>query len=109
MQIFQSSSGGLSQLLLPACGSAPLYAAKVEVQIDRRPVFDMTGAPFISKPIARTLYVAQAEGTALHGVRASIQRIHSVNGHIFGVALTKVGGDTNGYRLRHGAEDEARR
>jgi Mrp family chromosome partitioning ATPase len=105
MQIFKSFSIGLSLLLLPVCGMAPLYATKVAVQMDRQPVFDITDAPLISDG---AVYVTQAGGTAVQGVRASIRRISSVNGHILGVAHTKADGDTNGYRLRHSAEDEAR-
>lgn len=108
MQIFKSFSIGLSLLFLSACGPAPLYAAKVKVRIDRQPVFDITDAPLISKSVEGAVYAAQAGGTAVQGVSASIQRIRSVNGHIFGVALTKAGGDTNGDRLRQGAKDEAR-
>lgn len=78
MQIFTSFSIGLSHLFLSACGPVPLYAANVEAQIDRQPVFDMTDAPLISKWVEGAAYAAQA------------------------------GGDTNGDRLRQGARDEAR-
>ena len=52
--------------------------------------------------IANTLvigfvYAVTAGGAAVRGVKASIQRIREVNGHVFGVALTKVGGNAKVY------------
>ena len=86
------------------------------ILIDSPPVLGMTDAPLISKSVEGVVYVVQAGGAAVRGVKASIQRIRQVNGHIFGIVLTKVGNNAKGYGYgygygygqRYGEEDEAR-
>ncbi len=74
------------------------------VIVDSPPVLGMTDAPLIAKAVSGVVYVVQSAGAAVRGVRASIDRLHMVNAHIFGVVLTKVGsrsgygyGDGYGY------------
>lgn len=72
------------------------------IVIDCPPVLGMTDAPLIAKAAEGVVYVVQSAGAAVRGVRASIKRIRQVNGHIFGIVLSKVSARSSGYGYGYG-------
>lgn len=87
--------------------------------IDSPPVLGMTDAPLIAKEVDGAVYVVQAGGPAVRGIRASIDRLKKANAHVYGIVLTKVGGSSSGdgygygygrgygYDYRYGEHDQA--
>ncbi len=73
------------------------------VVIDSPPVLGMTDAPLIAKSVDGVVYVVQAAGAPIRGIRASLGRLNMVGAHIFGVVLTKVSGNSgHGYGYGYG-------
>lgn len=72
------------------------------VVIDSPPVLGMTDAPLIANAVEGIVYVVQAEGAAVRGIRASIKRITQGKAHIFGVVLSKMSGRSSGYGYGYG-------
>jgi capsular exopolysaccharide synthesis family protein len=72
------------------------------VIVDSPPILGLTDAPIISRAVEGCVLVVEMGGAAVRGIRASIERIHIVGGHIFGVALTKVPHQTEGYGYGYG-------
>lgn len=70
--------------------------------IDSPPVLGMTDGPLIAKVVEGVVYVVQSSGVAARGVRASIDRLRSVNAHLFGVILTKLDNRQGGYGYGYG-------
>ena len=59
------------------------------IVIDSPPVLGMSDAPLIAKAVEGVVYVVQTGGAAVRGIRACLNRLKQVNGHVFGVVLTK--------------------
>ncbi|MCZ8085656.1 MAG: polysaccharide biosynthesis tyrosine autokinase [Rhodobacteraceae bacterium] len=72
------------------------------IVIDSPPVLGMSDAPLIAKAVEGVVYVVQTGGAAVRGIRACLNRLKQVNGHVFGVVLTKVGGGAKGYGYGYG-------
>jgi capsular exopolysaccharide synthesis family protein len=72
------------------------------VVVDSPPILGLTDAPIISRAVEGCVLVVEAGGAAVRGIRASIERMRMVGGHIFGVVLTKVPKQTEGYGYGYG-------
>lgn len=72
------------------------------IVIDTPPILGMSDAPLIAKAVEGVVYVVQTGGAAVRGIRACLNRLRQVNGHVFGIILTKVGGGTKGYGYGYG-------
>jgi Mrp family chromosome partitioning ATPase len=72
------------------------------VVVDSPPILGLTDAPIISRAVEGCVLVVEAGGAAVRGSRASIERMRMVGGHIFGVVLTKVPKQTEGYGYGYG-------
>jgi capsular exopolysaccharide synthesis family protein len=72
------------------------------VLVDSPPILGLSDAPVISRAVEGCVIVVEAEGVAVRGVRASIERLRMVGAHIFGVVLTKVDQKSDGYGYGYG-------
>jgi succinoglycan biosynthesis transport protein ExoP len=55
------------------------------------------GAPLISRSVEGCIFVVEAEGVAVRGVKSSLGRLQSIHAHVFGVILTKLKHRQAGY------------
>uniref|UniRef100_UPI003593D748 GumC family protein n=1 Tax=Sphingorhabdus lacus TaxID=392610 RepID=UPI003593D748 len=78
------------------------------VVIDSPPILGLADAPLLSRAVEGCVFVAEAEGVAIRGIKASLGRLQAVHAHIFGVVLTKLrdrqAGYGYGYGYGYGAE-----
>lgn len=86
------------------------------VVIDAPPILGLADAPLLSGAVEGCVFVAEAEGVAVRGIRASLARLRSVQANLFGLVLTKLHEKQAGYGYGYGfgygygpeAEDVAR-
>jgi polysaccharide biosynthesis transport protein len=115
--ITATSSKGLS--LMPA-GPMPPSAAELlssdrmlmlirqllesfdHIVVDSPPILGLADAPLLSRAVEGCIFVVEAEGVAVRGVKASLGRLHSVHAHVFGVVLTKLAQRQSGYGYGYG-------
>jgi len=67
------------------------------VVIDSPPILGLADAPLLSRAVEGCVFVVQAEGVAIRGVQAALNRLHAVNAHVYGAVLTKVKSHRVGY------------
>lgn len=63
--------------------------------VDSPPVLGLADAPLVSTIVEGVIYVVEANGVKVNGIRACLDRLRMVQANIFGVILTKV--DANGH------------
>jgi polysaccharide biosynthesis transport protein len=76
------------------------------VVVDSAPILGIADAPLLTRAVEGCVFVAEAEGVAVRGLKASLSRLHSVNAHIFGVVLTKLSARQAGYGYGYGYGDD---
>ena len=76
------------------------------VVIDSPPILGLADAPLLARAVEGCVFVAEAEGVAVRGIRASLGRLQSVHAHVLGVVLTKLRRKQAGYGYGYGSEDE---
>jgi capsular exopolysaccharide synthesis family protein len=69
---------------------------------DSPPVLGLTDAPILAGAVEGCIYVIEAEGVPVRGIRASINRLRQVNAQILGVVLTKLSTSASGYGYGYG-------
>lgn len=79
-----------------------LTTAFDHVVIDSPPVLGLADALLLSKAVEGTLFVSEAKGPPVRGIKASIARLMSVNANILGVILTKTNLQQAGYGYGYG-------
>jgi len=72
------------------------------IVIDSPPVLGLADAPLIARAVEGCVYVVEAEGVAVRGIRSALDRIQAVQGHVFGVVLTKLNAKHAGYGYGYG-------
>lgn len=72
------------------------------VVIDAPPVLGLTDAPLIGNAVEGCVYVIQAGGVPVRGVRSSLQRLRMIRANIFGAVLTKLNQRDVGYGYGYG-------
>ena len=72
------------------------------VIIDSPPILGLADAPLLSRAVEGCIFVAEAEGVPLRGIKASLGRLQSVHAHVFGVILTKIKHRDAGYGYGYG-------
>ncbi len=60
------------------------------IVVDSPPILGLADAPLLARAVEGCVFVAEAEGVAVRGIKASLGRLHSVHAHVFGVVLTKL-------------------
>ncbi len=70
--------------------------------IDSPPILGIADAPLLSRAVEGCVFVAEADGVAVRGIKASLGRLHSVHAHIFGIVLTKLRHKEAGYGYGYG-------
>jgi polysaccharide biosynthesis transport protein len=79
-----------------------LSASYDHIVVDSPPILGLSDAPIISRAVEGCVLVVEAEGAAVRGIRASIERLQMVNAHVFGVILTKLDQKSDGYGYGYG-------
>ena len=67
------------------------------VVIDSPPILGLADAPLLSRAVEGCVFVVEAEGVAVRGIKAALNRLHSVHAHLYGVVLTKLKRRQSGY------------
>jgi len=62
----------------------------------------LADAPLIARAVEGCIYVVEAEGVAVRGIRSALDRLRTVQAHIFGVVLTKLNAKHAGYGYGYG-------
>ena len=75
------------------------------VIIDSPPILGLADAPLLSRAVEGCVFVIEAEGVAVRGVKSSLERLRSVHAHIFGAVLTKMKSREAGYGYGYGYGD----
>jgi polysaccharide biosynthesis transport protein len=60
------------------------------VVVDAPPILGLADAPLLAKAVEGCIFVVEAEGVAVRGLRAALQRLQIVHAHVIGVVLTKL-------------------
>jgi succinoglycan biosynthesis transport protein ExoP len=60
------------------------------VVVDAPPILGLADAPLLSRVVEGSIFVVEARGVAVRGVRNSLERLRAVNAHILGAILTKL-------------------
>lgn len=82
------------------------------VVVDAPPILGLADAPLLTKSVEGCVFVIEAGGVAVRGLRAALGRLHMVHAHVTGAVLTKLGaqqagyGYGYGYGYRYGSEQE---
>lgn len=72
------------------------------IVIDSPPILGLADAPLLSRAVEGCIFVVEAEGVAVRGLKASLNRLLSVHGHVFGIVLTKLKQSQAGYGYSYG-------
>ena len=90
------SSDRMSQLV------SQLLEQYDHVVIDSPPILGLADAPLLSRAVEGCVFVVEAEGVAVRGIKTSLDRLRSVHAHIFGAILTKLKTRQAGYGYGYG-------
>ena len=72
------------------------------IVIDAPPILGLADAPLLSRAVEGCIFVVEAEGVAVRGVKAALDRLQSVHAHVFGAVLTKLKQRQAGYGYGYG-------
>ena len=77
------------------------------VVIDSPPILGLADAPLLSRAVEGCIFVVEAEGVAVRGIKASLGRLQSVHAHVFGAILTKLKQRQAGYGYGRNSEESS--
>jgi succinoglycan biosynthesis transport protein ExoP len=60
------------------------------VVVDSPPILGLADAPLLSRVVEGCVYVIEAEGVSVRGLRTSLDRLRASHAHIYGAVLTKL-------------------
>lgn len=101
-------SSGRAQRLIAEIGTAYNF-----IVIDAPPMLGLADAPLLSQNVEGAIFVVEADGVSVRGVRAAIQRLKASKASVLGVIMTKLqiqhASYSYGYSYGHkyGAEADA--
>lgn len=72
------------------------------VVIDSPPILGLADAPLLSRAVEGCVFVVEAEGVAVRGIKVSLERLRAVHAHVFGAILTKLKQKHAGYGYGYG-------
>ncbi len=75
------------------------------IVVDSPPILGLADAPLLSRAVEGCIFVVEAEGVAVRGIKSSLGRLQSVHAHVFGVILTKLKQRQSGYGYGYGYGD----
>ena len=85
------------------------------VIVDSPPILGLADAPLLARAVEGCVFVIEAEGVPIRGIKSALSRLQAVQAHIFGAVLTKVAQRHSGYGYGYGygysygqGEDEKR-
>ncbi len=78
------SSGRMTSML------SDLASSFDHIIIDSPPILGLADAPLIANAVEACIFVVEAEGVAIRGLRAALNRLQMMNAHVVGVVLTKL-------------------
>lgn len=79
-----------------------LLAEFDHVVVDAPPILGLADAPLLARAMEGCVFVIEAEGVAVRGINASLDRLRLVHAHIFGAVLTKLKRHHVGYGYGYG-------
>jgi capsular exopolysaccharide synthesis family protein len=82
--------------------SADLLAEYDHIIFDTPPVLGLTDAPLLARAVEGCVYVIEADGVPVRGIREALNRLRQADSRIFGVVLTKVETAQAGYGYGYG-------
>ncbi len=81
------------------------------IVIDSPPILGLADAPLLARAVEGCVFVVEADGVAIRGIKASLARLHNVQAHVLGVVMTKLKqrhagyGYGYGYGYKYGADE----
>ena len=72
------------------------------IVVDAPPILGLADAPLLSRAVEGCIFVVEAEGVAVRGVKSALGRLHAVHANVFGVVLTKLKHRQAGYGYGYG-------
>ena len=79
-----------------------LMARYDHVIVDAPPLLGLADAPLMSEMVEGVVFIVSASGPSTRLVRNALERLRTVNAHIFGIVLTKFRSETNHYGYGYG-------
>lgn len=67
------------------------------IVVDAPPILGLADAPLLARAVEGCIFVVEAGGVAIRGVKSSLGRLQSVHAHVLGVVLTKLQNKQAGY------------
>ncbi|MBD8552708.1 polysaccharide biosynthesis tyrosine autokinase [Sphingomonas sp. CFBP 8764] len=83
------------------------------IVIDSPPILGLADAPLLTRAVEGIVFVVEADGVPIRGIKTSLARLQAVHAHVFGVVLTKLPsrlssyGYGYGYSYGYGSNDSA--
>jgi capsular exopolysaccharide synthesis family protein len=74
------------------------------VVVDAPPLLGLADAPLLSEAVEGVVFVVSASGPSTRLVRSALERLRSVNAHVFGIVLTKFRAESKQYGYGYGYE-----
>lgn len=90
------SGDRMQRLVEELCGSFD------HIVVDAPPILGLADAPLLAKTVESCIFVVEAEGVAVRGLRAALGRLQMVHAHVTGVVLTKLTHRQAGYGYGYG-------
>jgi polysaccharide biosynthesis transport protein len=72
------------------------------VIVDAPPILGLADAPLLTRAVEGCIFVIEAGGVAVRGLRSALERLHLVHASVFGVILTKLDANHAGYGYGYG-------
>ncbi len=72
------------------------------VVVDAPPILGLADAPLLSRAVEGCVFVIEAEGVAVRGIKSSLGRLQAVQAHVFGGVLTKLQKRQSGFGYGYG-------
>ena len=76
------------------------------IVVDSPPILGLADAPLLSRAVEGCVFVVEAEGVPIRGIRSALDRLNNVQARIFGVVLTKLKQRQSGYGYGYGYGDQ---
>lgn len=72
------------------------------VVVDSPPILGLADAPLITQSVEGCVFVVEAGGVSVRGLRSALARLQQAHAHIYGVILTKLDKRQAGYGYGYG-------